>query len=174
MRNRTILYLLIGLLFAIVLVGAATNAVVHGNNNSHTWLIAHQHNPLLLWMVDGCAVIILLGSYLFGATYAGQSRPADETARRIDMLTDTVEELLEQNSHYRTRIEDLEEAGDAWHEGFEHEARRLTEQAFLALSDNIRSNAAAVGSDCYGAALPTGRSESCENSPQDRGTRPGG
>src|SRR5579863_8225949 len=97
MRNRTILYLLIGLLFAIVLVGAATNAAVHGKNNPQTWLIAHQHNPVL-WMVDGCAIIILLGSCLFSATYAGQSRPADETTRRIDMLTETVEELLEQNS----------------------------------------------------------------------------
>ncbi len=50
-------------------------------------------------------------------------------------------DLFRQNNSYVERLEALEETGDAWHEGFEGEARRLTEQAFLALSDNIESNA---------------------------------
>ena len=140
MRNRTLYYFLISLLVAAVLVGMAANVAIYGSKNTHSWMYVQQHNPLL-WMVDGCAVIILLGSCLFGSMLTGQSQPADETVRRVASLTDAVEELLTQNSNYRARIEDLEDAGDAWHEGFENEARRLTEQAFLALSDNIESNA---------------------------------
>ena len=144
MRNRTSLYCLAGFLLAVVLVGASTNVAAGNKHDSQAWIAAQQKTPLL-WMVDGSALIILMGSWLLGAAISGlqgeSASQSDENARHIAVLTETVQDLFRQNNMYISRLEALEETGDAWHEGFEEEARRLTEQAFLALSDNIESNA---------------------------------
>jgi hypothetical protein len=144
MRNRTPLYAITGLLIGIVLVCASTNLAAGNRHTARAWMLAQQKNSLLL-MIDGCAVIIFLGSSLVGAAIQGlQSATAsqsDESTRHIAVLTETVQDLFQLNNGYLSRLEALEQAGDAWHDGFEDEARRLTEQAFLALSDNIETNA---------------------------------
>src|SRR5580658_8488942 len=144
MKNRTPLYTLAGIVIAAVLVCASTNVAAGSKHNSQDWIRAQQKTPLL-WMVDGCALIIVIGSWMLGAAITSlqiESSPqSDENARHISILTQTVEDLFRQNNEYASRLEALEQTGDAWHEGFEEEARRLTEQAFLALSDNIESNA---------------------------------
>ena len=144
MRNRTLLYCLVGFILAAVLIVASTNFAAGNRHTSQAWVLAQQKTPLL-WMVDGCALIILMGSWLLGVAISGlqeSSRSQSDTnARHIEVLTHTIQDLFEQNSDYASRLEALEEDGNAWHEGFDEEARRLTEQAFLALSDNIESNA---------------------------------
>jgi len=144
MRNRTPLYCLVGLLVAVVLVCAATNLAAGNKHTSQAWMRAQERSQLL-WMMDGCAVIIFLGSWVLGAAISGlqneSASRSNETTRHIAVLTETVQDLFRQNNDYVSRLEALEESGDAWHDGFEEEARRLTEQAFLALSDNIETNA---------------------------------
>lgn len=144
MRNRTLLYFVLGLALAAVLIAASTNFAAGNKLNAQAWMRAQQRTPLL-WMVDGCAIIILLGSCLMGAAVTSlQSQSvtqSDENSKQIATLTDTLEHLVLQNRKQAARLDALEETGDAWHEGFEEEATRLTEQAFLALSENIESNA---------------------------------
>ncbi len=141
MRNRTFLFLILGLALAGGLVGGAT-ALELSNSKTHvSWIHAQQSTPLL-WIVDGCALLILIGSGIYGAAVSGPSKSMYyENERQLAALSLTVEELSDTNIEYASRVRALEDAGDNWHTGFEAEASRLTEQAFLALSDNIEANA---------------------------------
>src|SRR5580658_4413677 len=119
MKSRTSLYCIVGVMLAGVLVSAATNLAAGGKLTGAAWMRAQQHTPLL-WMVDGCGVIIFLISWMLGAALAGLQGQSvsqtDENARHIEVLTETLQDLFRQNSDYAARIEALEDAGDNWHE----------------------------------------------------------
>lgn len=140
MRIRPLISFVIGLLLALALVGTATALQAHNSSDLQAWLQVQRHDRLL-WMLDGCAVLILLGTTLLGATYSRfqeQLRTqSEENARRLAQLAERTEELFRLNGEHAERIGDLETSGADWHAGFEAEARRLTEQAFLALNDHV-------------------------------------
>ena len=141
MRNRTFLFIILGLALAGGLVGGATVLALSNSRTHVSWVQVQQSTPLL-WIIDGCACLILIGSGMYGSGVSGPSKSLyDENARQLAALSLTVEELCDTNSEYESRVRALENAGDNWHTGFETEASRLTEQAFLALSDNIEANA---------------------------------
>jgi len=144
MKKRTLLFLLLGLVVAVVLIAAATALETGNSSNLQVWLRAHAHTPLL-WMLDGCSVIIFLGIGLLGVAFNGFQEQArqesDDYAQQLDQLLERTEELAKLNDEYARRIADLEEAGEARQESFQSEARRLTEQAFHALSGQVDANA---------------------------------
>ena len=142
MKIRSLLYLLVGLVLATALVGSATAVAAEGGKDMASMMEAQRHTPLL-WMVDGCSVIILLGSWLFGAAIEAQPSGGRGglASQQVALLMDRIAELEALTREQEARVETLEHAGDAWHDGFDTEAARLTEQAFLALSDGIEANA---------------------------------
>lgn len=159
MRNRTYLYLLVGVVLATVLVCSATDVAAGNSHRLSRWSAAQSKNPLL-WMVDGCAFIILLGSWLYGATLESQGRAGSRHGigtQYLDPIMARLVDLEELSREQAARIETLEDAGEDWHDGFDAEATRLTEQAFLALSDNIEANARQL--DAINLALRYQRAE---------------
>jgi hypothetical protein len=139
MKIRSIIYLLIGAVLAAVLIGSATAVASEGKD----WpaMMAAQRQTPLLWIVDGCGVLFLLGSWLFGAVADAQPGKGGLGSQQVSLLIDRIADLEALSRDQDARIEALESAGNDWHDGFDAEAARLTEQAFLALSDGIEANA---------------------------------
>ena len=104
-------------------------------------MMAAQRQTPLLWLVDGCGAIFLLGSWLFGAALEAQPGKGGLASQQVALLMDRIADLESLTREQDARIEAMENAGADWHDGFDTEAARLTEQAFLALSDGIEANA---------------------------------
>ncbi|HLK55079.1 MAG TPA: hypothetical protein VKU00_00855 [Chthonomonadaceae bacterium] len=138
------LYILVGLLVALSLVGGATAVQTGNSRESHIWLEAQRHTPLL-WMVDGCALAIFLGIGLFGAAFAGfqeqTQQLSEEHGLQLNKLIERTEELTQLNAEYAERITGLEAEASAREEVFEDEVRRLTQQTLHALEGQVEANA---------------------------------
>src|SRR5262249_32977504 len=134
----------VGLLVALALIGGATAVQTGNSGNINTWLEAHKHTPLL-WMVDGCALVIFIGIGLFGAAFASfqehVQQLSEEHSEQLNKLIERTEELSQLNADYSERITGLEAEGEDREQAFEAEVHRLTEQAFHALQGQVEANA---------------------------------
>ena len=144
MRTRTFLYIFVGLLVALALIGGATAVQTGNSSDFQVWMEAQKRTPLL-WMVDGCAFVIFLGIGLFGAAFATfqehTQQLSEEHSEQLNKLIERTEELTQLNADYSERITGLEAEAGEREQGFETEVNRLTEQAFHALQGQVEANA---------------------------------
>jgi hypothetical protein len=184
MKRFIALWSLFGLLLACILVGYATVRQAGANTSLDGLLAAQSRTPALL-ALDAAALYILVSCALFtfqqrhvvfGVGEVHRLREEHQTqleamltntakleqtnADQADHLTEQEAEIVAQQERIQgltAQTASLRAEIDARQEAFEVEARRLTEQAFRALSGQVDANARQL--DAVNLALSYHRSE---------------
>lgn len=146
MKQRTPLYAFLSVLFAFFLIACATALVTGYSHRPADWLEA-QRRPIL-WLVDFSALYTLV-LVAFFVVYERMARlQARELLRlreehhaQLEQMTAHMNEADRGMEEYEDKIAQMKEETHQMREGFEAEARRLTEQAFQALQGQVEAHA---------------------------------
>ncbi len=153
MKNRTSIYTLLSILFAVSVLASATAFQTGYKTSPSDWVHAHLNAPGL-WITDICVIFALvwMSSYaradgMVRLQAAELRRLQEEYQKQLEQMISATEELGRQNeemdnqnSEYSERIAQLERETLEKETAFEMEARRLTEQTFHALQGQIEAN----------------------------------
>lgn len=143
MNLRNYLLVLLHLAAAAALICAATVLQAGSSFETSALMTAQRHTPAL-WLLDAAMALSLVQTaILLQLRQKEQSRLErlrHQTQDQIEALTRSVESRDRVNTEQTERLDDLQQELNARREAFETEARRLTEQAFHALSGQVDAN----------------------------------
>lgn len=152
--KKTSLQSFLAVLVALLVIVYGTALQSGYSHNPMDWLRAQVQMPVL-WLLDFCAlysiylILVLLRYRTAARDYARQfealqkesNKDIAEFNRAMEEMSGTYACLKEENRQLALKLTDLMALADSRQEGFEAEARRLTEQAFRAFQGQLDANA---------------------------------
>jgi hypothetical protein len=113
MRRRAALYLLLGLVTALLVVAMATGLQTHSSYDPGVWIKAHRHVPLLQ-MLDLAAAFLFVVIGTYGLTVSRlqmqMRHQAEDFGDQMQTLLHRNDELAKVNEEYAEQIASLETA----------------------------------------------------------------
>ena len=113
MRRRAALYLLLGLVTALLVVGMATELQTGNSTDPNVWMRAHRHVPLLQMLdLSAAFLFVVIGTY--GLTVSRLQlqlrHQAEDFGDQMQSLVHRNDELSKVNEEYAEQIASLEAA----------------------------------------------------------------
>ena len=165
MKLRTVLHILLGLAAAALLISVATSLQAGIGSDADALMNAQRRTPLL-WIVDACAIGLVIGIWWFAVMSSHFKDFVDHQAAQHQAQLDTVVErsldlevINDHNNGEISRIEldiarrfreltdqiaVMERASEARHTALALETRRVAEHSFRQLENRLDSNTGQV------------------------------